>query len=151
AVTMAITAEKASAVGPMSPMCAITDSTEASTMAPTPTGLMSYRCARLNSMPGGLSPSGLLTTRSATTAMIQAMAMLEYTPSTWPRAWNTFISISMKAMNVLNTTQTTRPGWLCVRREKKLLHASEPAYALVTLILSCETTTNSAVAATAQP
>ena len=96
-------------------------------MAPTPTGLMSYRCARLNSMPFGLRPSGLLTTRSATTAMIHAMAMLEYRPSTLPRAWNTFISISTKAMKVLNTTHTTRPGWLCVRREKKLLHASEPA------------------------
>ena len=66
-------------------------------------------------------------TRSATTAIIQAMAMLEYSPSTAPRAANTFISISMKAISVLNTTHTTRPGWLCVRREKKLLQASEPA------------------------
>src|SRR5690606_6509153 len=136
AVTSAITAEKASAVGPMKPMCAAIDSSEARAIAPTPTGLMSQRWARLNSMPLGLQPRGLLITRSATTAMIQAMAMLAYTPSTWPRAWNTFISISMKAMKVLNTTQTTRPGWLCVRREKKLLQASEPAYALVTLILS---------------
>jgi len=78
-------------------------------------------------MPRGDRPSGLLTTRSATTAIIQAMAMLEYSPSTSPSAWNTFISISMKAMSVLNTTQTTRPGWLWVRREKKLLQASEPA------------------------
>ncbi len=88
---------------------------------------MSYRCARLNSMPCGDSPSGLLTTRSATTAIIQAMAMLEYSPSTSPSAWNTFISISMKAISVLNTTHTTRPGWLCVTREKKLDQASEPA------------------------
>ena len=96
-------------------------------MAPTPTGLMSYRWARLNSMPRGDSPSGLLMTRSATTAIIQAMAMLLYRPSTSPRASNTFISISMKAISVLNTTHTTRPGWLCVRREKKLDHASDPA------------------------
>ena len=78
-------------------------------------------------MPGGDRPSGLLTTRSATTAIIHAMAMLEYRPSTSPRAWKTFISISMKAIIVLNTTHTTRPGWLCVTREKKLDHASEPA------------------------
>ena len=78
-------------------------------------------------MPGGDRPSGLLMTKSATTAMIQAIAKLEYRPSTCPRAWNTFISISMKAIRVLNTTQTTRPGWLCVRREKKLLQASDPA------------------------
>jgi hypothetical protein len=78
-------------------------------------------------MPFGDSPSGLLTTRSATTAMIQAMAMLEYSPSTSPSAWNTFISISMKAISVLNSTQTTRPGWLCVRREKKLDQARDPA------------------------
>lgn len=126
-MTIAITAENASAVGPITPRCAVIDTTEASAMAPTPTGLMSYRWARLNSMPGGLRPRGLLTIRSATTAMIQAMAMLAYTPSTWPRAWNTFISIRRKAMKVLNTTQTTRPGWLCVRREKKLLQASDPA------------------------
>ena len=96
-------------------------------MEPTPTGLMSYRCARLNSIPLGLRPSGLLMTKSATTVMIQAMAMLEYSPSTSPSAWNTFISISMKAISVLNSTHTTRPGWLWVRREKKLLQASEPA------------------------
>ena len=53
--------------------------------------------------------------------------MFEYSPSTSPSAWNTFISISMKAMAVLNTSQTTRPGWLCVRREKKFDQASEPA------------------------
>ena len=44
------------------------------------------------------------------------LAMLEYSPSTSPSAWNTFISISMNAMSVLNTTHTTRPGWLCVTR-----------------------------------
>ncbi len=124
---MAITAEKACASGPNAPRCAAIDRQDASAMAPTPTGLMSYRWARLNSIPGGDRPSGLLITRSATTAMIQAMARLEYRPSTSPRARKTFISISMKAMKVLNTTHTTRPGWLCVRREKKLLHASEPA------------------------
>jgi hypothetical protein len=69
-------------------------------------------------MPGGDRPSGLLITRSATTVIIQAMAMLEYRPSTSPRASNTFISISMKAIKVLNTTHTTRPGWLCVTREE---------------------------------
>ena len=78
-------------------------------------------------MPGGDRPRGLLITRSATTAMIQAMATLPYRPSTALKASKTFISISKKAIKVLNTTQTTRPGWLCVRREKKLLQASEPA------------------------
>ncbi len=77
-------------------------------------------------MPGGDSPSGLFTTRSATTAIIQAMAMLEYSPSTCPSAVNTFISISMKAMSVLNTTHTTRPGWLCVRREKSCSTRASP-------------------------
>nr|GFD59317.1 hypothetical protein [Tanacetum cinerariifolium] len=47
-------------------------------MAPTPTGLMSYRCARLNSMCFGEKPSGLLITRSATRVPIQAMATLAY-------------------------------------------------------------------------
>ena len=127
ATTIATTAEKACASGPKAPKYAATDSSEASPMAPTPTGLMSYRWARLNSMPGGDRPSGLLITRSATTAMIQAMATLEYRPSTSPRAWNTSISMSMKAISVLNTTQTARPGWLCASREKKLDQASEPA------------------------
>ena len=96
-------------------------------MAPTPTGFTSYKCARLNSMPWGDQPIGLLITKSATTAIIQAMAMLEYKPSTSPKALNTLSSISTRAIPVLNTTHTTRPGWLCVKREKKLLHASEPA------------------------
>ena len=78
-------------------------------------------------MPAGESPSGLLITRSATTAIIHAIAMLLYSPSTWPSAWKTFISISTSAIAVLKTTHTTRPGWLWVTREKKLLHASEPA------------------------
>ena len=127
AVTSATTAEKALKSAPKKPKYAITDKAEASAIDPTPTGLMSYKCARLNSIPFGLRPSGLLITRSATTVMIQAMAMLEYRPSTSPSARNTFISISMKAISVLNTTHTTRPGWLCVRREKKLLQASDPA------------------------
>ena len=76
AVPNAITAENACAIGPKKPRCAVIDSAEASAIAPTPTGLMSHKCARLNSMPGGESPSGLLMTRSATTAIIQAMAML---------------------------------------------------------------------------
>ena len=76
AVPSAIIAEKACAIDPKAPRCAATLSTEATPMAPTPTGLTSTRWARRNSMPGGLSPSGLLITRSATTAMIQAMAML---------------------------------------------------------------------------
>ena len=88
---------------------------------------MSYRCARLNSMPFGLQPIGLLMTRSATTAMIQLIAMFEYRPSTWPSAWNTLSSISISAITVLNTIHTTRPGWLCVSRAKKFDHASEPA------------------------
>jgi hypothetical protein len=102
-------------------------------------------------MPFGLQPIGLLTTRSATTAIIQAMAMFAYRPSTWLSAWKTFISISTNAMPVLKTIQTTRPGCACVSREKKLLQASEPAYAFVTLIFSCDTKTKAAVAATARP
>ncbi|EWS53809.1 hypothetical protein X551_03399 [Methylibium sp. T29] len=78
-------------------------------------------------MPGGLRPSGLLTTRSATTAIIQAIATLLYSPSTLPMAWKTLSSISISAIAVLNTIHTTRPGWLWVRRAKKLLQASEPA------------------------
>jgi hypothetical protein len=78
-------------------------------------------------MPGGDRPSGLLMTRSATTAAIHEMAMLEYSPSTWPRARKTSSSISSSAISVLNTTHTTRPGWLCVSRAKKFDHASEPA------------------------
>ena len=35
--------------------------------------------------------------------------------------------MSSKAISVLKTTQTTRPGWLCVNREKKFDQASEPA------------------------
>jgi len=59
-------------------------------------------------MPGGDKPSGLLITKSATTAIIHAIAMLEYKPSTSPKAWNTFISISIKAMTLLKITHTTR-------------------------------------------
>jgi hypothetical protein len=127
ATTSAIMADQACAIGPNAPRCAAMLSTEAMPIAPTPTGFTSYRWARRNSMPLGLKPSGLLITRSATTAMIQAMAMLLYSPSTWPSAWNTFSSISTRAIRVLNTTHTTRPGWLCVSREKKLLHARLPA------------------------
>src|SRR5450756_1733327 len=100
-------------------------------------------------MPGGDRPSGLLTTRSATTAISHEIARLAYRPSTLPSTVNTSSSISISAIAVLNATHTTRPGWLCVSRAKKFDHASEPAYALVTLILSCDNTTNTAVAATA--
>ena len=124
---MAIIAEKAWAAGPKTPMKAVTESSEAMPMAPTPTGLMSKRWARLNSIPGGDSPSGLLTTRSATTAIIQAMATFEYSPSTWPNAWKTSSSMSIRPIRVLNTTQTMRPGWLWVRRAKKFDQASDPA------------------------
>jgi hypothetical protein len=41
AVPSAITAEKAWASGPNRPRCAVTDSSEANAIAPTPTGLMS--------------------------------------------------------------------------------------------------------------
>ena len=51
---------------------------------------------------------------------------------------------------VLKMTHTTRPGWLCVRRAKKFDQASDPAYAFVTLIFSCDTSTSKAVAAMAQ-
>src|SRR5919206_4085646 len=103
------------------------DSTDARPIAPTPTGLTSYRWARLNSMPLGDQPIGLLTTRSATTAIIQLMAMLEYSASTLPRAEKTLSSISINAISVLNTTHTTRPGWLWVSRAKKFDQASDPA------------------------
>ena len=66
-------------------------------------------------------------TRSATTAAIHEMAMLEYSPSTCPMAWNTFSSISSSAIRQLKTTHTTRPGWLWVRRANTLDQASEPA------------------------
>jgi hypothetical protein len=46
AATSAIRADQACAIGPNAPRCAATDSTEAMPIAPTPTGLMSYRCAR---------------------------------------------------------------------------------------------------------
>ncbi len=36
-------------------------------------------------------------------------------------------SISSSAMATLNTSHTTRPGWLWVSREKKFDHAIEPA------------------------
>ena len=38
--------------------------------------LMSYKCARLNSMCAGLNPNGLLTTRSATSAPTQLTATM---------------------------------------------------------------------------
>ena len=122
-----MSAENACAVAPNTPRCAGIDKADASAIAPTPTGLTSYRCARLNSIPGGDSPSGLLITRSATTAIIHAIVTLEYRPSTSPSAWKTFISISMNAISVLNSTHTTRPGWLCVTREKKFDQARDPA------------------------
>ena len=53
--------------------------------------------------------------------------MFEKRPSTLSSAWNTSSSISISAIAVLKTIQTTRPGWLWVRRAKKLLQASEPA------------------------
>ncbi|MNJ00095.1 hypothetical protein D3C73_1593400 [compost metagenome] len=43
AVTSAMKAENACACAPKAPMNAATDRIEASTIAPTPTGLMSYR------------------------------------------------------------------------------------------------------------
>ena len=54
-------------------------------------------------------------------------------------------------MATLNTTQTTRPGWLRVSREKKFDQAIDPAYALVTLILTCARTTSAPVKASATP
>jgi hypothetical protein len=59
--------------------------------------------------------------------MIQLMAMLLYRPSTPPMALKTSSSISISAISVLNTIHTTRPGWLCVTRAKKLLQARLPA------------------------
>jgi len=78
-------------------------------------------------MPGGLRPSGLLMTRSATRAPTQAMATLLYRASTFSSAPNTPSVISSVAMPTLNTSHTTRPGWLRVTRAKKFDHASEPA------------------------
>ena len=88
---------------------------------------MSYRCARLNSMCFGLQPNGLLMTRSATSAPTQAIATLLYSPSTRSSASKMPSDISITAISTLNTSQTTRPGWLWVSRAKKLDHASEPA------------------------
>ena len=81
---------------------------------------MSYRWARLNSMCFGLRPSGLLMTRSATSAPTQAIATLLYRPEHRSSASNTPSVISSTAISTLNTSQTTRPGWLCVSRAKKL-------------------------------
>ena len=53
------------------------DSKQAETIETMPTGLKSYRCARRNSMPGGLRPIGLLMTKSATSAPIHASATCE--------------------------------------------------------------------------
>jgi hypothetical protein len=75
----------------------------------------------------GLQPSGLLMTRSATSAPTQAMATLLYRPSTRSSASNTPSVISSTAISTLKTSQTTRPGWLCVSRAKKFDQASEPA------------------------
>ena len=81
----------------------------------------------MNSICRGDRPSGLLITRSATSAPIQAMATLAYSPSTCSMASNTPSSISISAIDTLNTSQTTRPGWLWVTRAKKFDHAREPA------------------------
>ena len=93
----------------------------------------------------GLQPSGLLMTKSATKAPTHAMATLLYSPNTPSSAPNTPSVINSTAINTLNTNHTTRPGWLWVSRAKKLDQASEPAYALVRLILTCDTTMNSVV------
>ncbi len=55
------------------------------------------------------------------------MATLEYRLSTFSSPANTPSSMSRVAITTLNTSQTTRPGWLRVMREKKLDQASEPA------------------------
>ena len=101
--------------------------TEAMISAPNPTGLMSYKWARLNSIVFGLSPSGLFTTRSATSAPTQAIATFEYKPSTVSSASKTPSTINTVAISTLNNNQTTRPGWLWVSRAKKFDQASEPA------------------------
>ena len=62
------------------------DKVAASIMDTSPTGLTSYKCARLNSMPRGLRPRGLLMTKSATSAPTQAIATLPYKPSTISKA-----------------------------------------------------------------
>ena len=45
----------------------------------------------------------------------------------------------------MKINHTTRPGWLCVKREKKFDQAIDPAYAFVTFIFICEIITNVAV------
>ena len=77
---------------------------------------------------------------------IQAIDMCENKPSTFSKAPNTPNSINNSAINTLKNSQITRPGWLWVKREKKLDHAKEPAYALVTLILIWLSITNKVVA-----
>ena len=43
------------------------------------------------------------------------------------KAWYNPNSISNRAIATLKNSQTMRPGWLWVRREKKFDHAIEPA------------------------
>ena len=51
-----------------------------------------------------------------------------WTSRSGPAAFNVANRIiSNTAINTLNTSHTTRPGWLWVRRAKKLLQASDPA------------------------
>ena len=64
-------------VSPYQPKCAVKPTSEAINIEPTPTGLMSYKCERLNSICLGLIPSGLLITKSATTELNQANTMTE--------------------------------------------------------------------------
>ncbi|MGW7260861.1 hypothetical protein [Streptomyces sp. NPDC054834] len=58
------------------------ETAEAISIEPKPTGLKLCVWARLNSTYDGLSFSGLLMTRSATTAPIQAIATSEQKPRT---------------------------------------------------------------------
>ena len=78
AIVIARNGDHASSVGPKAPKYAAIETTEATPIAPKPIGLKFGRCARLNSMYEGLVfSSGLLMTRSATTAPIQAIATFE--------------------------------------------------------------------------
>src|SRR6478735_10151170 len=58
------------------------------------------------------------------------------------RKSNMFASIRTSAISRFTTTNTIRPGYVLVMRVNELVHAREPEYALVTLILICEMTTS---------
>ena len=77
-------------------------------------------------MPAGLSPRGLIT-KSATTAANQEMAILEYSPSTWPMAWE-HLQLHQQQGNQDIEHHPHHPAGVAVGQLRKNFdHASEPA------------------------